>query len=221
MHRTEFAERLVSGLSGWFQQLAAQELHLQVGEDAARVELVRMISAQRAFIPETSKRPLGWPSREIDVAVLGRRTGAGGWYGAIELKWPGTANAVSAVRQDIVQDALRVAFSPTSNMNAKFVIVGGSAPAMDRLFDQAHPQSATAESQRVKFVQLFSRNLASPDRQLTNKALLSAFPAALGRIHPNVTNGWKRRFATSLVAMAEARVGTAVKGQAFVWQCAK
>jgi len=92
MSRTAFAERIAAGLGGWFQQLAAQNLEHQVGEDAARVELVRMISAQRSYIPETAQRPTNWPAdtkKRIDVAVLGKRAGAQGWYGAIELKWPG------------------------------------------------------------------------------------------------------------------------------------
>lgn len=92
MTRPEFAERISSGLAGWLQQLAAQNLEQQVGEDAARVELVRMISAQQAYVPDTSLRPTNWPSttkKRIDIAVLGRQKLAeGGWYGAIELKWP-------------------------------------------------------------------------------------------------------------------------------------
>jgi hypothetical protein len=76
MNRTDFAERISSGLSGWLQQLAAQNLEHQVGEDAARVELVRMISAQQAYVPDTSLRPTNWPTytkKRVDVAVLGRQ----------------------------------------------------------------------------------------------------------------------------------------------------
>ena len=224
MDRKPFAERLAAGLAGWFQQLAAQDLHLEVGEEAARVELVRMISAQRAFVPETSKRPLNWPAhdkRRIDVAVLGRRDGALGWYGAIELKWPGTKNDVAALRQDMVQDAIRVAFSQTGNMNARFFILGGSETAIHRVFDTPHPTAGAKEFQRGAFNALFSRDLAAPDGRLTNADLMRHFPSALDRIHPDVTTGWTRRFAVEVIAVAEARIGRVVRGHVYVWQCKK
>jgi hypothetical protein len=224
MQRTTFAERLAAGLTGWFQQLAAQDLHAEVGEDAARVELVRMISAQRTFVPETSKRPLNWPKddkRRVDVAVLGRRDGALGWYGAIELKWPGTKNDVAGLRTDMVQDAIRVAFSETANMNARFFVLGGSDVAITRVFDKSHTTAVTKEAQRVAFSSLFSRDLKAPEGHLTSTELLSRFPAALGRIDPAVTAGWKRRFATELLTVAESRIGSAVRGHVYIWQCKK
>ena len=76
MTRIELAERISAGLAGWLQQLAAQNLENQVGEDAARVEVVRMISAQRAFVPDTALRPTNWPAgtrKRLDIAVLGPR----------------------------------------------------------------------------------------------------------------------------------------------------
>jgi hypothetical protein len=224
MERTHFAERLTAGLAGWFQQLAAQDLHLQVGEDAARVELVRMISAQRAFVPDTSKRPTNWPAndkRRIDVAVLGRREGAEGWYGAIELKWPGTSNDVAKLRLEMVQDAIRVAFTDTGNMNARFFMLGGSEAAIHRVFEKPHPGAADAEAQRIAFGSLFSRDLNAPKGSLTNAELRQQFPAALDRIDPAVPDGWTRRFATQLIAVSEARVGSSLKGQVFIWQCRK
>ncbi len=224
MERTAFAERITSGLAGWFQQLAAQGLHMEVGEDAARVELVRMIGAQRSFVPETSKRPTNWPAndkRRIDIAVLGRREGAVGWYGAIELKWPGTANDVTALRQDMVQDALRVAFTQTSNMNARFFVLGGSEVALHRVFDKVQTAGTPQEAQRQAFGTLFSRNVQATRGQLTNAVLLQNFPAALGRIHQTVTAGWTRRFSTELIASVESRVGSTVRGHVFVWQCRK
>lgn len=222
MDRKQFAERISSGLAGWFQQLAAQDLHLEVGEEAARVELVRMISAQRAFVPATAKRPVNWPSndtRRIDIAVLGRREGATGWYGAIEVKWPGTSNDVSALRMDMVQDVLRVAFSNTANMNARFLVLGGSDAAIDRVFQKPHTPNTHNEARRIALGHLLSRSLASPDGKLTNAKLLENFPEALGRLSPQVTSGWNRRVSTRLVASAEARIGQDVKGHVFVWQC--
>jgi len=129
MTRPDFAERICASLSGWLQQLAAQDLDHQVGEDAARVELVRTISAQRPYVPETSQRPSNWPlttRMRVDIAILGRSATATGWYGAAELKWPKEKIDVKKARQSIVEDAVRVAFSDTSNLCANFLIIGGT-----------------------------------------------------------------------------------------------
>ena len=165
MTRTEFAERISSGLAGWLQQLAAQNLEQQVGEDAARVELVRMISAQRAYVPDTSLRPTNWPTttkKRVDVAVLGRqKLAGGGWYGAIELKWPNLNIDVRATRHAIVEDAVRVAFSSTANLCANFLILGGTTLSLTKLLDTTHPNQGR-ERQRVQFNKLFSRDDKNP-----------------------------------------------------------
>lgn len=224
MDRTEFAERIAAGLGGWFQQIAAQNLAEQVGEDAARMELVRMISAQRAFVPETAQRPINWPTntkKRLDIAVLGRRANANGWYGAIELKWPGISVDVSNTRQAIVEDAVRVAFSRTSNMCANFLIVGGTTEALSALFDVPHPQAADKESQREAFNMLFHRDTANPEGVLTNASLNACFPDFGDRIPQTVFNGWSRRFSASLVTKVVATVGSQSKGFVYVWQCHK
>lgn len=223
MSRKDLAERLASGLAGWFQQLAAQGLERQVGEDAARVELVRMISAQRAFVPETAHRPVNWPSttkKRVDVAVLGRKTTAKGWYGAIELKWPGESIDVKLTRQAIVEDAVRVAFSKTSNMCANLLVLGGTEAALTALFDTKHT-AVQKEEQRAMFSTLLSRNLATPDANLSNLDLNQHFPDFGDRVPQTVFNGWSRRLATELLTVADANIGNAKKGSVYVWQCKK
>ena len=224
MTRTEFAERIAAGLSGWFQQLAAQNLEHQVGEDAARVELVRMISAQRAFVPDTAARPTNWPTntkKRLDIAVLGRRAGVQGWYGAIELKWPGESMAVAATRQAIVEDAVRVAFSATNNLCANFVVLGGTTAALTAIFDTPHPQAPQQEQQRLAFSNLFSRVLANHEGTLTNADLNTHFPDFGDRVPQTTFNGWNRRLKTELVTVVHATVGATVKGSVYVWQCKK
>jgi hypothetical protein len=222
--RVEFAERVSAGLAGWLQQLAAQNLEHQVGEDAARVELVRMISAQRAYVPETSLRPTNWPEttkKRIDVAVLGRqKLEAGGWYGAIELKWPNESVDLKAARQAIVEDAVRVAFSTTANLYANFLIVGGTAASLTKLFDTAHT-NRTRERQRVRFSELFSRDQENPKGSLTNALLNEHFPDFGDRVPQTVFNGWTRRLEANLIAMSEAKVGLEEKGHVYVWQIRK
>jgi hypothetical protein len=223
MTRTEFAERISSGLAGWLQQLAAQNLEHQVGEDAARVEIVRMISAQRSYIPDTSLRPTNWPDttkKRIDIAILGRTTGAQGWYGAIELKWPGQNFDTAAARQLIVEDAIRVAFAQTGNLCANFLIIGGTTSALERLFDKTHT-AQTKERQRTHFNSLLKRNLQHGTGALPNKELNVHFPDCGDRVPQTVFNGWARRLRTELVASADARVGASVKGSVYVWQCKK
>lgn len=224
MTRTEFAERIASGLGGWFQQLAAQNLEHQVGEDAARVELVRMISAQRAFVPDTAARPTNWPTntkKRIDIAVLGKKANAKGWYGAIELKWPGENIAVASTRQAIVEDAVRVAFSATANLCANFVILGGTAAALDTLFDVVHPQAPQQEQQRVAFCSLFSRDIANTGGNLSNLDLNNHFPDFGDRVPQTAFNGWSRRLRTELITVVNATVGANTKGKVYVWQCKK
>jgi hypothetical protein len=224
MNRTQFAERIASGLGGWFQQIAAQDLAEQVGEDASRMELVRMISAQRAFIPDTAQRPTNWPANSrmrIDIAVLGRRTNATGWYGAIELKWPGSSIDVGATRHAIVEDAVRVAFSKTNNMCANFVILGGTVDALAGLFDTPHPQAADKEAQRIAFGNLFHRDPDSPNGVLPNAELNARFQDFGVRVPQTVFNGWSRRLKTELITRVAATVGRTVAGYVYVWQCKK
>lgn len=224
MTRTEFAERIAAGLGGWFQQLAAQNLEHQVGEDAARVELVRMISAQRSYVPETGVRPPNWPTntkKRIDVAVLGKKAGAKGWYGAIELKWPGESIDVSSTRQAIVEDAVRVAFSATGNLCANFVVLGGTTAALSSLFDTPHPQAPPKEQQRTAFGNLFGRDIANPNGTLRNADLNNHFPDFGDRVPQTTFNGWTRRLKTELLTVVNATVGTNSKGIVYVWQCKK
>ncbi|MEZ4226803.1 MAG: hypothetical protein R3B13_38025 [Polyangiaceae bacterium] len=224
MKRVEFAERISAGLAGWFQQLAAQGLEQQVGEDAARVELVRMISALRAFVPETSVRPTNWPvhtKKRIDIGVLGRREGAAGWYGAIELKWPRDSVDLAATRQRLVEDAVRVAFSDTANLCANFVVLGGTSSALASLFDAPHPQAKDKEAQRKAFAKLFRRNPKDSVGKLENSVLSDSFPDFADRVPQTVFNGWARRLRTELVTLAHARVGSAERGVVYIWQCKK
>lgn len=222
MNRQEFAVRISSGLAGWFQQLAAQGLEEQVGEDAARVELVRMISAQRAYVPDTSQRPTNWPAdtkKRIDIAVLGRRTNAIGWYGAIELKWPVTEMDVKQVRHAIVEDAVRVAFAKTANLCANFLIVGGTKKALSKLFDKEHLTAKQSEQQRRHFNALFRRVESQPNGFLSNILLNKHFPDFGDRVPQLTFGGWSRRIRTDLIAVAPSTIGTDITGFVFVWQC--
>jgi hypothetical protein len=221
MTRVHFAERISASLSGWLQQLAAQALAHEVGEDAARVELVRTIGAQRLYVPKTAQRPINWPQttkKRLDVAVLGRSIDAAGWYGALELKWPKVNIDRFKARQDIVEDAVRVAFADTSNLCANFLIVGGTTAALEGLFETKH-RASNKEAQRLKFRRLLRRSLEHPDGSLTNEEINDGFPDFGDRVPQIVFGTWHRRFATTLLARSYARIGDERCGAVYIWQC--
>jgi len=224
MKRKELAERIASGVAGWLQQLAAQELETQVGEDAARVEIVRMISAQKQFVPETSSRPPNWPQstkKRVDIGVLGKSAGTSGWYAAIELKWPTESVDVAQLRHRVVEDVARVAFSKTTNLGGNFLLIGGTRAALNKLFATPHPHSEDKEKQRKRFCKLLSRKLDKPDGKLTGSELDAAFPDYGDRVPQTVFNGFTRPLKTALLACSRASVGQDVRGSVYVWQCSR
>lgn len=185
---------------------------------------MRTISSLRQYIPDTSQRPTNWPSttkKRVDIAVLGRSASAAGWYGAIELKWPSNSIDIRKTRHRIVEDCIRVAFCKTYNLHANFLILGGTLPMVNSLFDRVHKQSEGSESQRNAFHNLFSRDLSNPKGNLGNSKLNQEFPDFGDRIPQTVFNGWSRRLATELVAKADAMVGNEILGQVYIWQCYK
>lgn len=222
MNRSDFAQRISAGLTGWLQLAAAQELHEQVGEDAARVEVIRIISALRRYIPQTSMRPTNWPTntkKRVDIAILGKSQNATGWYGAVEIKWPTTNVDVAKIRQNIVEDIARVSFSKTNNMCANFMLLGGTDEAIKKLFDEPHKQSQQKEEQRQHFGKLLSREVEIPNGKLNDVPLNEYFPDFGDRVPQTVFNGWSRTMKTELLASNEARIGQDVCGHVYIWQC--
>jgi hypothetical protein len=182
-----------------------------------------MISAQRSFVPDTSLRPTNWPTttkKRLDIAVLGRKPGATGWYGAIELKWPGQEFDVAATRQRIVEDIVRVAVARTANLGANFLIIGGTSAALDKIFDKTH-NSVDKEGQRKQLNALLKRDSSHHVGSLSNKELNTTFPDFGDRVPQTTFAGWSRRLRTDLIAVANAYVGAAIKGTVYVWQCKK
>ena len=222
MNRSYFAQRISAGLTGWLQLTAAQELHEQVGEDAARVEVIRIISALRSYVPQTSMRPTNWPTstkKRVDIAILGKSQNAAGWNGAIEIKWPTVNVDVAQVRQKVVEDIARVSFSKTNNLCANFMLLGGTNAAIAKLFDEPHKQSQQNETQREHFRQLLSRDVEAPSGKLNDAPLNESFPDYGDRVPQTVFNGWSRTIKTELLASNEARIGQDVCGHVYIWQC--
>jgi hypothetical protein len=221
MNRPELATHLASGLAGWHQLQVVQNLGDLSGEDTARSLIAQIINAQGHFAPATSQLPQNWGAtkKRIDVALLGRSEEAVVWYGAIEIKWPGAAFDVHQVRQQIVQDAMRLAFVETNRLNAKFLAVGGNSAALTTLFDTAHPNAADRELRRVAFNELLSRDLAAPNGRLVHDRWSAEFPQVGKRIPKTTFKGFDGRLKTELLARTEATVGGNPVGTVFIWQC--
>lgn len=221
MNRSAFAVHLASGLAGWHQLQVVQNLGDLSGEDTARSLVAQIINAQGQFAPATSQLPLNWGStkKRVDVALLWRSTGAVVWYGAIEIKWPGAAFDPHQVRENIVQDAMRLAFVKANGVNAKFLVVGGNSSSIATLFDNQHPNAPDRENRRVAFGDLLSRDLANPEGHLTHGRWSAQFARAGERVPQTTFNGFDGRLKTELLARAEATVGGTTVGTVFIWQC--
>ena len=223
MNRDAIAMQVASGLAGWYQLQVVQRIDGLSGEDTARSVIAQIINAQGKFAPATSQLPPNWSDtkRRVDIALLGRSAGSIVWYGAIEVKWPGSAFDAHQVRQHIVQDAMRLAFIDTNGINAKFLVVGGSVSSLDRLFRVKHPGSTERENRRLAFRDLLSRDLNNCDRELVHDRWSLHFPEAGERIPKTPFNGFDGKLKTKLLAKGVARVGTDPVGGVFIWQCSR
>ena len=204
MNRTEIAERVTCGLGGWLQMLAAQNLHPQAGEDSARVVALQILNAQNAYSPNASAKPPNWghTKKRIDIALKGTSKKAAGWYGAFELKWAAESSDPHQIRQTIVQDVVRLSFVETTNMCARILIVGGTAIALNALFDTKHDKAKDRESRRAAFVKLLRRQGQQPGVLLYTE-LNDQFPQHGKRIPKDVSCDWQGRLKAELLASCD------------------
>lgn len=223
MKRTSLAAKITSGLAGWHQLQTAQNLNDLSGEDTARSVVAQIINAQGQFLPATSQLPANWGTtkKRVDIALLGRSSGAVVWYGAIEVKWPRSTTDTHQIRQNIVQDAMRLAFITTQGIGAKFLVLGGGTGDITKLFDTPHPNASNRETRRQAFTDLFSRDLSQPDGHLTFDDWSVAFPDAGDRVPSTTFNGFNGKLKTELVALSQAAIGSSTVGSVFVWQCSR
>lgn len=146
-------------------------------------------------------------------------TQSDGWYGAIEVKWPGYSIDAHKVRLEIVQDAMRLAFIETSNLNAHLLVVGGSEAALHKLFDHPHPSARDREDRRSAFGGLFARSLTAPEGELRRSMWATHFPGVGDRIPTTVFGDFDGKLKCELLAAGEPQVAHKVVGRVFVWQC--
>lgn len=221
MTRTDIAERLTCGLGGWFQVLAAQNLHQQAGEESARLMALQILNAQNAYRPQASQKPVNWGAtkKRVDIALLGTSASAEGWYGAFELKWAAVESDPHQIRLTIVQDVTRLAFTKTTNMCANILLLGGTSDAITKLFDTPHTGAVDREGRRVCFNKLLSRQLLNGDGQLLPSELLNRFPGYGERVPLETFASWDGHLKASLLSSCDVRMAGGSVGTVFAWQC--
>lgn len=219
--RQTLGQDIAAGLAGWFQLQVSQNLGELSGEDSARFIVSQIVNAQGRYAPATSQLPKNWGAtkKRVDVALKARSKGATTWYGAVEIKWPGSAFDPDQVRLQAVQDAMRVTFITTNYLKASFVVLGGSKDSLDTLFDKKHPNAQDREQRRQAFHALFSRDLKRPSGEADHTTWSSRFPDAGARVPPAVFANFTGKLKAELVSKADARVGDQEVGHVYVWQC--
>ena len=221
MSRQQLAQDIAAGLAGWHQLQHVQKLGDLSGEDTARFLIAQVVNAQGRYQPATSQLPNNWGStkKRIDIAIKPTSKVAVNWYGAIEIKWPGSSFDPHQIRLTIVQDIVRLSFVETANLNAHFLVLGGTEAAMTVLFTTPHPGAADREARRTDFEMLLSRDLADPKRKLLHSQWSSTFSEAGQRVPDTLFDGFDGRIKTELLAAECSKVGTEQVGRVFVWQC--
>ena len=215
--RQDLADKIASGLSGWLQMQDAQGLADLPGEDSARFTIAGIVHATGRYTVATSQRPSNWPmnaKQRVDLALQGINQGAEGWYGAIEVKWPGAAFDVRQVRTAIVQDLVRLVSCKLANLNAAFFVLGGRAVALRKLFDVQHT-GAAREAQRKAFSELLPRTAGPGSMEVAQ--LTGLFPCAQDRVPSSLRPGLPTRVQVSLLAARDAQRGTRSVGSVYVW----
>lgn len=219
--RRQLAERIAFGLGGWFQTLASQSIHDQAGEDAAKLMAIQILNAQKAYVPRANACPPNWGNarQRIDIAIQGRTSRAVGWYGAVEMKWPGRRVDADQTREAIVQDALRLSFVDTASPCANLLVVGGPTDTFELLFERRHPRAHLSENKRDALVRLLKRKLQDPDGMLRTSELSSSFPHYAERVPKQVFRGFDGGLKTILLASCDVRLGATGVGHVYVWRC--
>ncbi len=219
--RRQLGTELAAGLGGWLQLLIAQKVEGLAGEDSARLIAAQIVNAQGRFSPATSQLPPNWgrTKKRIDIALKAKSRGAKTWYGAIEIKWLGTAFDPQLVRLQMVQDAMRLTFIKTNNVNAAFLLLGGPSDSLARLFEKSHPRAKDREGRRLAFEALFPRDADAVAGEADHATWRQHFPNADERVPSSVFGGFDGKLKTELLGMADAHVGGDVRGSVYVWQC--
>jgi hypothetical protein len=222
MDRPTLARKLASGLAGWLQLQASQGLEALSGEDSARFVVAQIMHASRKCLPVVGMKPKNWnvTKKRIDVALTAPNAPEGDWIGVIEVKWPGDSIDVNQVREDIIQDAMRLTFVDTNQLNAHFLVLGGSSGSLTALFDKKHKKSKSSEARRRVFADLLPRTVEKIG-SVAHSEWSAHFPKAGERVPQDVFDDFDGKLKAQLLATSTAAVGADPVGSTFVWQCSR
>lgn len=221
--RKDVASRIAAGLAGWYQLQGAQRLSGLEGEDTARTVISQIVNAQGRFLVRVSQRPNNWPDNNpsrMDLSLIGTSANATGWYGAIEVKWPGASFAADNVRDAIIEDVCRLASAETQALNARFMILGGARSSLNKLFDDPHPRAERSEAKRRTLDNFLARR-AGAESSIRLPDLLEVYPNAESRVPMEVRPITLNRIKTRVLAHADACIGEEIIGSVYVWQVMK
>lgn len=221
--RKKLAQQIASGLAGWYQLQAAQNLSGLGGEDSARFVLAQVVNAQQRYQVQTSQRPTNWPDSSklrMDIQLIGTSAGAAGWYGAVEVKWPGSSFAADQVRLALVQDAVRLLSVATQNLNARLLVLGGSKDALHKLFEKTHPNAPASEQKRTMLGTLLPRTVGTTASEKFSD-VIATFSDAESRVPQTIRPVCQHRIRTTCLAAADSKLADEIVGHVYVWQCGK
>ena len=223
--RNVLAQKIATGLAGWFQFQLSQNLADSIGEDAAKLAVAQIVNAQGTFSHATSQKPPNWgtTSKRVDIALKVKSKSSDSWLGAIEIKWAGASFDPHISRLAIVQDALRLSFIETSNLNAKFLVLGGTSTALHKLFDKPHNVVKARERawRMINFRLFLMRGDRRSKGKLTNGILKGFFSGYSDRVPPAVFGTFDGRLRAELVGKSDCYLAGKTVGHVYVWQCSR
>jgi hypothetical protein len=218
--RENLAVKLASGLSGWYQLQTAQGFAELSGEDAAQLIACQIVRAEGRYTTAVSQTPTAWPSskKRIDIALLGRTRGTG-WYGGIEMKWAtGTTNS-ALLRPLLLADLIRVCSIDTSNLNARFLVLGGRADKIAEVFAPDTKGWSSAADGKKLLATLLPQDPDGAQGSARISDIVRTFDKVQAWLPPNVPPKSGMKLNVRLLAQADSKLGGVTLGRVLVWQC--
>lgn len=180
--RVDIAQRIAAGVAGYFQYVNASHLLAMPGEDTAQFVMCQILQAQQRYRLSVSAKPPNWKGKmRVDAALLPKAGAAAGWYGVAEVKWITSSHQRDTVRGTLLQDCARVASVDTTNLNAKFLVVGFIDGMLAKVFDNSH-DPGPAEKQRSLLQAMLSRTTSTAAASKAHTDILACFPDYQSRV---------------------------------------
>lgn len=219
--REDIDWKLADGLAGYFQFVNSTSLLAMPGEDTAQFVMCQVLQSLQRYRVEVSVKPAeDWDGKRVDAALLAKSEGAETVYAVAEVKWIADTEQRQNARPKLLKDCARLASIdlPVTSLRAKFLVVGFIDGMRAGVFDTSHPDSASAERQRVVLGELLSRTVGSGPCRKSHADLTAAdcFPEYQARV-PEDLRWSDRGLEVELLAYTPIKNGLSVVGDVFVW----